>query len=60
MTPLISPETTPVLPVSAPRLVVWIELPPLTTSDSADLPPRDVWYDPAALAEEPERWDGLA
>jgi hypothetical protein len=44
-----------------PRLVVWLELPQSKQRDAADrAATRDSWYDPAALYEEPERWDGMA
>lgn len=52
-------------PTASPRMVVWRELPaPTGSRDSRDalprVPARDTWYDPAALYEEPERWDGMA
>ena len=45
-------------PKAAPRPVVWVELPGRQTDPPALA--RDTWYDPAALHEEPERWDGMA
>lgn len=45
-------------PKAAPRPVVWVELPAPGTDTSSMA--RDTWYDPAALYEEPERWDGMA
>ena len=41
-----------------PRTVVWVELP----QTGADREDRDRMpaYDPAALCEECERWDGMA
>lgn len=45
-------------PKAVPRPVVWVELPQPRTDTSSMA--RDTWYDPAALYEEPERWDGMA
>ena len=45
-------------PKAAPRPVVWVELPgPLMDLHEGA---RETWYDPAAMHEEPERWDGMA
>ena len=41
-----------------PRTVVWVEL-PQTDADRDDRA-RMPAYDPAALCEECERWDGMA
>ena len=48
-----------------PRLVVWVELPRQAadarpTPASGQAAAREPWYDPAAVYEEPERWDGMA
>lgn len=40
--------------VNAEFPVLWVELP------AAREPAREPWYDPSALHEEPERWDGMA
>lgn len=49
---------------AAPRLAVWLELPQSraqeTAAPAAHDMARDSWYDPAAVYEEPERWDGMA
>ena len=50
---------------SAARHVLWLELPQSgetkrATVTAGQYPCRDSWYDPAALYEEPERWDGMA
>ena len=41
-----------------PRLVVWVDLPASADRDPARLPPAV--YDPSALYEDLERWDGMA
>ena len=46
-------------PKGGPRLVVWVDLPEPQGGRAPDAA-RDAWYDPAALYEEPERWDGMA
>jgi hypothetical protein len=40
--------------VNAEFPVLWVELPAPREIE------RESWYDPAALYEEPERWDGMA
>ena len=45
-------------PKAASRPVLWVELPQPCTDASTVA--RESGYDPAALYEEPERWDGMA
>ena len=53
-------------PQASPRMTVWVELPQsgAAAAPSEKTPPyaadRTTWYDPAALYEEADRWDGLA
>ena len=44
----------------SPRLVVWVELPQPEPPGGQRGPLRGPVYDPSALYEECERWDGMA
>jgi hypothetical protein len=48
------PDAQPVISDFAEFPVLWLELP------APDSGTREPWYDPSALYEEPERWDGMA
>ena len=58
------PSEATAAPDAAARVVLWLELPKSAIKAGATGAAREVaretCYDPAALYEEPERWDGMA